>query len=299
MKKITIILFSLILCLALAACGNKTTSNNDSNGQSEFTSEATSNSGYFKLDVLDETVIEGYTDEGLKQTELVIPADCTAISGLRDNETVEQIIFKNPDTVIEPSTFSGCTNLKHIKLPDNMKDIGRNMFNNCQSLKDVSLPDGVVSIAHDAFNNCTSLETIEFGNNLVAIDRDAFWNCSSLKSLSLPDPVETIGENAFKNCESLEEVSFGTGLKTIGEEAFDACKNLKSVKLQEGVKSIENYAFFTAGLEEIYLPASIESISIQSIPQNITVYVVEGSYADQTLNGWVSDMGVRYNIQYQ
>ena len=113
MKRILTLVLALILCCTLTACGDKTPSNNNSTGNDEYvpSGNAVANKDYFERSPTDNTMIVGYADEGLKQTELVIPKECTSVQGLSENTTVKHISFENDDTVIQSDTFRNCTSL--------------------------------------------------------------------------------------------------------------------------------------------------------------------------------------------
>lgn len=304
MKKIWSIALVIILCCALTACGEKNSA--DGGGQEGNVSSsgnATAHEDYFEWDVHDDTWILGYTEKGLKQTEIVIPAKCTVVQGLDGNETVKHISFESDDTEINSTTFAHCTSLETVKLPKNLTIIESYVFYDCPALKEITIPDSVTEINSSAFNDCESLTTVTLGQGVTAIKLSAFKNCTSLTSISIPDSVVTIGNSVFKGCSSLSEVNFGSGIEVIEDSAFEECDSLKSVKLQEGVTELGNYAFaFCDALEEIYIPASVESVGSSSITvtHTIDVYVVEGSYMDQRLEDPMAWVGFEfYAKKYQ
>lgn len=301
MKKIVAILLVLVFSVSLVACGNKEENHGASTGDNYTPSgEVVANDDYFEWSQIDDTQIVGYTEKGLKQEELIIPAKCTSVQGLENNPTVKYIKFENADTVILSTTFSECTALQTIELPANLSEIDNDVFNGCSSLKKVSIPDGVTEIGSNAFADCAALTEVELSLALKTVGRKAFTDCVSLKSVEFPESVTDIEKSAFENCSSISEISFGSGLKNIGESAFQKCAALKTVKIPEGVLTLEIYAFAHCdALESIYLPASIEMAEISSIVQThkINVYVVQGSYMD----GRIAElMGVEfYDKQYQ
>lgn len=286
MKKLVCIVLALVVSLLCAACGNGTNTtgnageNNSTNGGS---GNAVANRDYFEWSATDKTIIIGCTEEGLKQTELVIPADCTRIGNMQENTTVQKIRFENQDTTIARDAFLGCTALVSVELPAHLALIDNGTFYGCTSLKSVVVPENVTKIGSTAFWGCTSLEQVTLNGKLEEVGRKAFYGCAALKTIVLPDSVTSIGEQAFEGCDALETVTFGNGLRTVGESAFERCVALKEVKLPEGVTTLEENAFsFCDSLEAIYLPASLENMDIACIMQthNLKVYVVEGSYAD-------------------
>lgn len=136
MKKKAILCMSLAMVAILAACTPK-------GGEDQKTGDTPQGGGeesqeYFVWNALDDTAIEGYTELGLQQTELVIPAKCTSVLGLQGNKTVQKITFENPDTYIYAHTFAECTALEQIELPANMTVLESGIFRDCESLKSVN-----------------------------------------------------------------------------------------------------------------------------------------------------------------
>lgn len=285
MKKKVILCMSLAMVAILAACTPK-------GGEDQKTGDTPQGGGeesqeYFVWDALDDTKIKGYTELGLEQTELVIPANCTSVQQLGDNPNVKKITFENPDTAIQDVAFSNCIALEQVELPANLEEIPASIFTGCESLQSVAIPDKVKEIGYNAFLECISLESVVLPEGLEIIGRKSFSDCTALQEVVFPDSVTTIEENAFRRCEALASVTFGTGLTTVGESAFEKCNSLKSVKLPEGVTTLGNSAFgLCDAMEEIYVPASIVEAEFDALVQThpTKIYVVEGSYMDGRLS---------------
>ena len=154
------------------------------------------------------------------------------------------------DAIVTRS-FSACKNLKTVKLPKGLVQIGVRAFYESSALTTVDpfLPKTIERIEDDAFCGCSSLasELVLEGDNLVSIvasgSRGAFSGCSSLKSAKILQPVEdrasggTVGSSEgvfprclFSDCSSLENVEIGKGVTDVGSRAFLRCGNLKDVK---------------------------------------------------------------------
>lgn len=88
------------------------------------------------------------------------------------NNPIEGLI-RNRDTVAQ-ALFDGCTNLKHLQLPENVK-----------------------VIESEAFKMCRSLESIELPKSLRLLGMRAFEGCKSLVMLELPESVEKISDVVF------------------------------------------------------------------------------------------------------
>ena len=152
------------------------------------------------------------------------------------NNNAVSITFGNPDTVLAPAAFYGCTALQEIVLPANLTTIEELTFGECPNLQSVEIPDGVTSVADNAFLNCTSLKTIK-----------------------LPVSLETLGQNAFAGVVSGEDES--SLVVTIPE-------NLDVSNL--GLENIINIQYITINVAEgsqayIYLQ-QCENIVINTYP---------------------------------
>ncbi len=70
-------------------------------------------------------------------------------------------------------------------------------FTGCTNLVGIELPDGLTSIGMSAFMGCTSLESIEIPDGVTGIGVSAFYGCSSLTEIEIPASVTSIGMGAF------------------------------------------------------------------------------------------------------
>ena len=127
-------------------------------------------------------------------------------------DTLQKAIVKNGiidlgDGSAGRGTFSNCTNLKSIILPNGLMYIKQNCFVDCKSLTNISLPDSVISI-NNSFNGCSSLVNITIPEAVTSIHREAFYNCSSLTSVTIPESVTSIEQSAFYNCSSLTNITY-------------------------------------------------------------------------------------------
>lgn len=212
-----------------------------------------------------------------------------------------------PDTVTAMGTyiFAGCTSLVSANLPEGLVNITEGIFQNCTNLKEIvipdtvqyirprafegsgiqriTLPDSVMYIEDYAFCSCANLETVQLSRNLNSIDEEAFRYCSALTAIEIPAVVDEIGTYCFADCINLSSVTFEDGLlTTIPTGAFYQCPVLTELRLPYSVTSIGNSAFANCtGLTGITIPRRVESISTSafSYPDRMTIYGVEGTYA--------------------
>lgn len=98
--------------------------------------------------------------------------------------------------------------------------IEQDSFSCCSDLISIELPNTVLEIKPRAFNNCPSLSSVKLGDSVITIGAQAFYNCSSLSSVKLSDNLITIGEQAFRYCTQIEELVLPRTVVSVGFEAF-------------------------------------------------------------------------------
>ncbi|MEM4385956.1 MAG: leucine-rich repeat protein [Candidatus Anstonellales archaeon] len=135
---------------------------------------------------------------------------------------------------IDAESFSGCTYLKEIKLPD-IKSIGYKSFRGC-AIEKLDLSNiKMVSIGSLAFEGCSRLHDLKLPNNLRGIGDKAFSNCENLRQVIIPNSVEVIDEGAFSRCKLLE-VYIGHKVN-LRNYAFYGCNKL----ILQGLHYIPGY----------------------------------------------------------
>ncbi len=105
---------------------------------------------------------------------------------------------------IAPYTFSGCTNLTSVTIPDGVTSIGYDAFFECRSLTNVVIPDCVKRIGSEAFRRCSALTSVVIPDGVSDIEDGTFCGCSSLANVTIPSSVRWIGEEAFADCYALK-----------------------------------------------------------------------------------------------
>jgi len=186
-----------------------------------------------------------------------------------------------PDSVtsIGSYAFDHCSSLTNITIPNSVTSIGDEAFYNCSSLTSITIPDGVTSIGPMAFDNCTSLTSIIIPDSVTSIESGAFQGCSSLTSIAIPNSVTSIESDAFQSCTSLSSITIPDNVTSIGDYTFNSCTSLTSITIPDGVTSIGSAAFRgCSGLTSITIPDSVTSIgeyAFQSCP-NLTSVTFEG-----------------------
>ncbi len=129
-----------------------------------------------------------------------------------------------PDTVryIGKGAFAD-TGLVNITLPDSIERLD-GTFSRCTQLKEIRIPNSVKYIGNETFMNCHNLTNIVLPDKLKEIGDYAFWKCEKLEDFVMPEGIERIGYQAFFWCDSLGNVNIPGNTITIEEEAFYACR---------------------------------------------------------------------------
>ncbi len=194
---------------------------------------------------------------GFKKLESVDMADTvTRIDtwAFHDCINLKKINFSNSLKRIEDGALSGCWSLKKIELPNQIQSIGT--FSECTKLKKVIIPQSVHKILPKTFMNCVSLTSVRLPVGLKKIDKKLFKNCKILKSVNIPSTVEIVYMSAFSGT-GIRKISLNENVTQIkngtysGEKVFKKydtddyeTKNLRLIEIKsKEVKSIAKGSF--------------------------------------------------------
>ena len=123
-------------------------------------------------------------------------------------------------TAIADESFSGCTYLNYISIPEKVTSIGNRAFYNCANLKEILIPSGVTNIGSSSFYGCKSITEVVLPDNITSIGEYAFSSCYKLASLTLSKNLAVISNYAFQNCLALMNIDIPEGVVEIGNNAF-------------------------------------------------------------------------------
>lgn len=121
-------------------------------------------------------------------------------NAFKDNIYIEEVVITDGAlTNLHAGVFSGCKNLKEIKLPGNKFAIGNYCFSGCSGLKGIFvIPDAVHVMGGGVFNSCINIEELRISSNLLKIPR-SFVGMRSLKKVVLNQQSvpELVDKTAF------------------------------------------------------------------------------------------------------
>lgn len=225
-------------------------------------------------------------------------------------------------TYIPEDTFSYCSNLRNINIPEGVVEVGCRAFYDTDlesvtlpstlttigdsafsftDIKSLIIPDSVTSIGYAAFEYCEDLETVVLPLGITRIPDNMFFWCGSLNNVVIPAQTTEICGSAFSGCRALTNITFmGNAVESIGDYAFETTA-LTSIELPDGVKSIGYSAFSGCNsLESIVLPATIESIGMRVVRfcNNLKTIYYKGSEAQWQATGCTDEdilPLIRYN----
>lgn len=118
----------------------------------------------------------------------------------------------------------------------------------------------VVGVERGAFKSRFIVGFEATGSNMTFIGDSAFNNCEWIETVKLGDNVTSIGVACFEDCYQLKNLGKLPDLEEIPQSAFEHCHLLRNITLPETLKTIRKYAFFMSGIDEIVIPASVETI---------------------------------------
>ena len=157
----------------------------------------------------------------------------------------------------------------YISIPSSVSKIDGSAFIDHKEIKGVKFPAGLTDIGYSAFYGCTALELIELPvANPLVIQGNAFYNTAMGKGnnngdLVIPANVTKIGVNAFSRCSMLGTVVFagGDGSIELGATVFGINERLSKITLSERTPVIpENFAYGCQQLEEVVWNANLKTI---------------------------------------
>ena len=179
----------------------------------------------------------------------------------QDNDIVIPDTHNGKNVVAIGANAFKNTDIKTIKLPQNLETIRASAFYGCESLESIVIPKSVTEIRASAFENCSNLQTVSLQNGIVDIRASAFKNDKKLRGVELPNSLEYLGASAFAYCSSLVEITIPSKVIEINGQTFEYCTSLERIRLHDNIISIHGETFRGCRkLNNVVLPSKITEI---------------------------------------
>ncbi|MBQ9211458.1 MAG: leucine-rich repeat domain-containing protein [Clostridia bacterium] len=111
----------------------------------------------------------------------------------RFHPEIESIHIPKTVTDLGEFVFEGCDNLRHIKLPEGLKDMWGNTFAR-RGIEEITIPGSVMSLASGTFTDCKNLKKVVCRSGMKKIRAWAFAGCNQLKEFIHDSDVEISAE---------------------------------------------------------------------------------------------------------
>ena len=190
---------------------------------------------------------------------------------------VPESVEGKPVTAVGERAFYG-TGVPRVELPDSVTQIGDFAFSGCNELRTLRLPQGLKAIPNGMLESCMRLWVAELPDSVCTIGDGAFWGNAYLFMLRLPAALETLGRYNFAACPSLQyfevpEDCLGFKVDAQGTSLLSRDgKRLvryapysleKNYQVPEGVERIDPFALEGAWmLESVTLPENCREIGV-------------------------------------
>lgn len=235
-------------------------------------------------------------------SEITIPASSSKWTdnnaAFQDNASLTKATFAKGTTAIQDRIFFGCTALRTIIIPDEVKYIGAGAFAACEALTELKLPASLEEVTDRLFRGCP-IRALEIpagvrkvspasllGTNISQLSVnsantmfDSRNNCNAIirtadntliaaaNGAFIPATVDSIAEEAFSELPGIRSITLPANLKRIASNAFMNMDNLAI---------ITSYIANPAGVLQA---DAFNSWSDDNPLKNATLYVPAGTLA--------------------
>ncbi len=189
--------------------------------------------------------------------EVIIPATVSSIGNhcFRNCTALEKItvLASGGNFTFSNAEFYGCSGLKYADFSKStLTTMGQYTFTGCSNLETVLLPEGFVSITAASFSGLSKLTTVSFPSTLKEISGKQAFSSTGLTNVRLPYGLEKLGNNIFQ-ASKVETVIIPSTVTSVGEHCFNNAKSLKYVIIANpDVTNYHNYMFYESVIDLIF-----------------------------------------------
>ena len=207
-------------------------------------------------------------------------------------------------------SFSGCSGLTSVTIPNSVTYIPDDAFLNCSNLTSVAIGNGVTYIDRNAFKGCNNLISVYITDlaawckiyfeydgpnqcsNPLNIAQHLYLNGVEIKDLIIPNSVMSINNYTFSGWSGLTSVTIPNSVTSIGRQVFNQCSRLASVTISNSVTSIGYGAFYGTAWynnqpDGLVYAGKVAYEYKGEMPANTQITIKDGTLgiADQTFTG--------------
>ena len=292
MKRITVLLATVLLLGCFAACGEKDPCKKGHTFEKSTTDAATCK----------ENAMENYVCAGCGEIKRV-PIENTALGHHFENGFCTACGYADTPAVVREGLLvfslneegkgytvklNGGTATGEITIPEScctlpVVAIEDNGFAGQGGMTFVGIPDTVLTIGRSAFEGCVGLTTVTFGQGVETVGERAFWGCTALTEVIMRENVDHIGLGAFGGCSALQNMV----LTFVGGEGVyyrnnPAHPQSVSLHMLGYIFGSQNYA----GAQNVggfYIPTSLSRVEVLKGNYTIAYYYGETVRQSYTL----------------
>ena len=146
-------------------------------------------------------------------------------------------------TVLSKQSFSSNLELVHMKLPNELEEIGEEALADCRKWrqKDIFFPRSLKRIGTMAFWYNSSMKALDFrGTSLISVGENAFEGCAELDHVAFPEPLNRVGKDAFGGCKRLRSIIVVQGAIKVTPQMLKSWSPRKGVKLLYTHKEVDD-----------------------------------------------------------
>lgn len=143
------------------------------------------------------------------------------ISGENDvTRKITQVILPDKLESIEPSAFSGLSNLREITLPSKLRNLGEDAFYDCKNLEKVTLSAKINAFSPSSFKDCDKLADIQipkenpylYSQDGLIITKDTntlIYAIPAKEQVTIPNSVTNIGKGSLSS-KNIKRINLNT-----------------------------------------------------------------------------------------
>lgn len=212
-----------------------------------------------------------------------------------DENCGKNVIIPNTDELGEKITkinehAFGYKNLKSVKLPENLEEIGYGAFYTNFQLSEIILPKTLKKIDDGSFYY-TNLKEVEIPNTVEYIGDSAF-GATNIKEIIIPQSVKEIADYAFYDTD-IKEVIVPSTVEKIGEAAFD-----EDVKITFEDELLEiSYKIPTHETLFVHKDTELNNSEEVNLDDNPAQYLV--SYTERYLENMIKNLASKPYQEWQ